>query len=373
MALRLKRLLRIGTKGLLALIPLFGAVSLTFKHTVIDPAFYGDCKGIGDFNGDQQGDIAVGGSKLILYFSPDWRRITIALPKQEFTTDMEVADGDGDRDLDLVIPDSFQGELNWFENPRPKGNPEVSPWKHHILGWRGKPIHDVEVGDFNRDRKIDIVTRVKDGETLLWLQREPDNWVKVPIGTAERGEGTAIADINRDGYPDIVQNGYWLENPKSREEAWRKHPVVSRWPALAYVAVGDINKDGRPDILLAPSEGAGKLSWFESPLDPSTRQWKEHVIAEPVSFVHGVRVADGDRNGFLDVIFAEMAQSATKRVGIFWNRKGGQRWELQILARTGSHNLCVGKVGKKKVFGIVGSNWQGPPVEMGSLEPVQGG
>lgn len=270
MALRLKRLLRIGTKGLLVLIPLFGAVSLTFKHTVIDPAFYGDCKGIGDFNGDQQGDIAVGGSKLILYFSPDWRRITIALPKQEFTTDMEVADGDGDRDLDLVIPDSFQGELNWFENPRPKGNPEVSPWKHHILGWRGKPIHDVEVGDFNRDRKIDIVTRVKDGETLLWLQREPDNWVKVPIGTAERGEGTAIADINRDGYPDIVQNGYWLENPKSREGAWRKHPVVSRWPALAYVAVGDINKDGRPDIfsLLQRVRGSSRglnLHWIPQP------------------------------------------------------------------------------------------------------------
>lgn len=371
MALGLRKLPRVGV--LLALAPLLAAVSFTFEHTLIDPTFYGDCKGIGDFNGDQQGDVVVGGSKLILYLSPDWRRVILAFPMQEFTTDMEVVDIDGDGDLDIVIPDSHQGELYWFENPRPRGDPEVSPWKRHILGRQGRPIHDVEVGDFNRDRKVDVVTRVKDGGTLLWLQKGSDSWAKVPISRAERGEGMTVADINRDGYPDIVQNGYWLENPEGKVEgAWQKHNVASGWPQLAYVAVGDINKDGRPDILLAPSESGGRLSWFEAPPAPSAEQWREHVIADPVSFVHGVRVADVDRDGLLDVVFAEMAQSATKRVGVFFNRKKGQQWDLLVVARTGSHNLCVGRVGKGRNLSIVGANWQGPPVEMWSLQPVRG-
>jgi hypothetical protein len=174
----------------------------------------------------------------------------------------------------------------------------------------------------------------------------------------------ALADINRDNQLDIVENGCWLECPKEpMQGTWTRHDFAAGRPPLEKVAVGDINGDGRPDIVLAPSESEGRLSWYEAPADPAHGVWKEHVV-DRVSFVHSLRIVDVDGSGNADIVFAEMAQSATKRVGFYLNGERGRSWTLQVLATTGSHNLCVGKIGRPGVFAIMGCNWQGPPVEV---------
>ena len=64
----------------------------------------------------------------------------------------------------------------------------------------------------NGDGTPDILTRKK--ETFLWLQQADGSFSKVEIRTAmPNGEGSALADVNRNGRLDIIQNGYWLENP----------------------------------------------------------------------------------------------------------------------------------------------------------------
>jgi hypothetical protein len=207
--------------------------------------------------------------------------------------------------------------------------------------------------------------RTKDGPTVLWERRSPDSWKKRIIETAVRGEGTVLADINGDGRLDLVENSFWLECPKDPMRGeWTPHRIARRWPDLLKVAVVDLNGDGRPDIVLAPSESAGWLSWFEAPADPATGAWTEHIVDPRMSYVHSLCVADVDGDGKPDIVFAEMAQSTTKRVGFFLNGGKGRSWTLQVLATTGSHNLVVGKTGKAGALALVGCNWQGPPVEM---------
>jgi hypothetical protein len=345
---------------------------LPFEHVIIDnnfpdeAQFHGDCKGIADIDGDGLLDMVFAGNTLVWYAYPSWRKTVIAKATQEFTTDMQLGDVDGDGDPDVIVPDGEKGKLCWFENPRPKGDPAKDPWKCHLIGYQGDWAHDVEVGDINGDGKLDVLTRKT--STLVWFQNNPDSFTQVVIDAAlPNGEGTALADINRDGCPDIVQNGYWLECPRDPMHGnWIKHRIDEGWPRQLGVTVADINSDGRLDVLLAPAESHGRLSWYEGPRDPKDGLWFEHVIDDNVEFVHTFKVADINNDGQPDVITAEMHQSKERRVSLYLKEGYSLNWRKQTIATTGSHNLRVGDIGNDGDIDIVGANWGGNyhPVEL---------
>ncbi|MBX3359755.1 MAG: VCBS repeat-containing protein, partial [Phycisphaeraceae bacterium] len=91
-----------------------------------------------------------------------------------------------------------------------------------------------------------------------------------------------------------------------------------------------------------------------------------------IDYVHAFHVVDINRDGKLDIVFAEMAQSTRKRVGIYAGDGTGGSWTLQVIATTGSHNIRLGDLGRDGDLDILGVNWQGPPVEIwiNRLDPV---
>jgi hypothetical protein len=353
---------------------------IRFEHIIIDSLSPRNphIKIVGDVNGDGFVDIVVASSDddpLVWYEYPNWTKHVI-VSSGSWSTDGKLVDIDCDGDLDIVISNYEKRQLEWYENPLPIGDPKSDPWKLHIIG--GIPAHNIEVGDIDLDGNLEIVTRqqAKEGDEIVVWKRSGVQWTKNIID-CPIGEGLALGDVDGDGRLDIVIGGSWYEAPKDIiGESWKEHGFAD-WTADAVVKLADMNGDGRLDIILTRSEGHYRLSWFEAPVDPKRgwvehwaggrdSGWIEHVVDDSVDFAHSLSICDMDNDGFPDIVTAEMHQSSRKRVMIYLNDGGALKWRQQVIATTGSHNICVADIGNNGKMDIVGANWSGKyqPIEM---------
>lgn len=355
---------------------------LRFKHEVIDSRGPENphIKAVGDINQDGFDDIVVAssnGGPLVWYQYPNWNKHVIA-PSGGWSTDGKLADVDGDGDMDIVISDLYARKgLEWFENPLPEGDPATDPWRHHLIG--GIPAHNIEVNDIDHDGFLEIVTRqqAKEGnEIVVWKWDHEELWTKCVIH-CPIGEGLSVGDIDGEGGPDIIIGGSWYDTPNDiMKGPWKEYGFAD-WTPDAIVGLADLNEDGHMDVVLTRSEGHYRLSWFEAPPDPKIgwtehwaggrdSGWTEHVIDDSVDFAHSLAIRDMDNDGHPDIVTAEMHQSPRKRVIVYLNEGNATRWRRQVIAVTGSHNLCVADIGNDGKLDLIGANWCGDyqPVEI---------
>ena len=317
------------------------AEEIPFVRTVIAPdSPDGPCgKALGDLDGDGRLDAIVAGSDgpLVWYASPDWTPSVLA--DHGYTTQGGLAVGDLDRDGDL---DVTVGTV-WFENPRP-GRPATAPWPAHRIA-SGGGAQDVVLSDLDRDGRPEIVLRGDTGSVTLFKQNRQGVWLRrnLALGTGTRG--LALADLDRDKFPDIVVGGRWLRNPRGKilSQPWRLRSFGS-WSPEAALDIGDLNRDGRADIVMTVSDGEGRVSWFENPANPGRPRWKERVLdSGPLDSAQGVRLADLDRDGDLDVVTSEMRGEG--RLLIYLNAGRASGWSRQVLGTPALHDVRVSDVG----------------------------
>ncbi len=333
------------------------AQSLSFEHQIIDPVNPTDphCKTLGDIDGDGFLDALAASSSsagMYWYEYPDWTKHPIR-GSGSWTTDMQTGDIDGDGDPDVVIPNSTG--LQWYENPRPNGDPRTDPWIEHLIGSQGANHHDVEIADIEGDGDLDIVSRSKStGDTSLWLHEGSLSWTRIDVNSSD-GEGTALGDIDGDGDLDVAHNGFWVEQVDTA--TWVSHTIDGNWAGDVGVSIADIDGNGDLDVVLAPSESSGRMSWYEA-ADPVNGPWTEHSIDASVSYMHTFKTGDMDGDGDLDLVTAEMHQSSDPdEVSVYRNDGGGLSWTQVVVATSGSHNLRIGDIGSDGDLDIFGANW----------------
>ena len=342
---------------------------IQFEHVIIDAEGPKNphIKAVGDVNGDGTAEAVVAssnGGPLVWYEYPGWKKHVIA-PEGSWSCYARVVDMDGDGYQDILISEWYGlNRIEWYENPLPEGDP-TALWKRHII--QSPRAHDIVVGDVDNDGNMEIVTRDqgKKGDKILVLKQVDSAWNTAVI-ECPTGEGLDLGDVDGDGRLEIIIGGRWYKAAGDiLNDPWEMR-VFADWHEDAVVKAVDMNKDGRLDVVLTRSEGPYRISWFEIPSDPVNDEWIEHVIHDDLDFAHGLAVCDMTGDGNLDIITAEMHQSSRKRVIVYFNQGDAAKWSRQVLAETGSHNICVADIDGDGRPDIVGANWSGDyqPVEM---------
>jgi BarA-like signal transduction histidine kinase len=80
------------------------------------------------------------------------------------------------------------------------------------MGKSPEYVKDIVVVDVDRDHRLDAAMRM-DSRTQLWLQDADGRWTEVLLAHPAH-EGLEAGDLDMDGAPDLILNGFWFPTPR---------------------------------------------------------------------------------------------------------------------------------------------------------------
>jgi hypothetical protein len=277
---------------------------------------------------------------------------------------IEAVDFDGDGDLDLLV--ASMGEI--FPNNDPIGavlvfeNDGQQRFTKRVIVDRVARVTDVQAGDFDGDGKLDLAVAQfgYDQGEVRWM-RNLGGW-KFESFNLLKLSGTinvCAADFTGDGKLDLVAlvSQQWEEIHLFTNDGTGKFTdqvifgSTNEDFASSGLRLADLNRDGRPDILFTNGDGFGPspqpgprpwhgVQWLEN---LGGGKFRFHRIADLPGAYSPVGV-DVDGDGATDVVALSAFNEWEKpqAVSMVWYRNDGrQNFTPHVLAHAPTHLTTV--------------------------------
>ena len=325
----------------------------------------GDVDGDGDLDAVTSG--LINGSILeslnLLYLNDGTGTFTPS--NQNLTTtgylgeDVELADLDGDGDLDLWIPngDSSSNTPNLWIN---SGGGEFSP---HLQPVGLSSVEQVVLGDLDGDGDLDAVLARREAENAIFINDGAANFTPAPLTVAPTDtRALGLGDLDGDGDLDLLEsNGqdhskrvYFNDGAASFTGDPRLMGNTISWG----VALGDLDSDGDLDAWVANRSEQGCQVWMNDGMGEFTATGQQ--IIPPGSSLSESREAalgDIDNDGDLD---AWVANGFSQPDEVWLNDGNGLfTWQGQALGDLSSHDVELGDLNSDGSLDAVVCNLDG--------------
>ena len=268
----------------------------------------------GDINGDGHIDVVLASRSLATPYNLAWLENTNGLGDfgsinligtMSETYRINLADLDGDGDLDAMGATVFLDIISWFENLDGLGN--FGP--RNIISNTADGAHDVIAADLDNDGDMDVIS-ASDNAGLAWHENLDGqgnfSMPKAINNTITSSRSVFAADMDDDGDIDIVGNGgqpaqiFWMENMDGQGSFGTMH-VIREMDAYANtIFAADVDLDGDMDVFAA-SPYINEVAWYEN-LDGLGNFGSKNIITNTLSKPFAVYVADLDNDGDNDVL-----------------------------------------------------------------------
>ncbi|MCX7549777.1 T9SS type A sorting domain-containing protein [Xanthomarina sp. F2636L] len=194
---------------------------------------------------------------------------------------LDIADVDGDTDLDIVVNNTDAGTVELYYNnynPLTDNNPvsftesaggDISTGNTYLFG--------IDFGDVNDDTFMDIVKVDLSGQEIAYYQNDgAGNFTEIIVNNSHPYPSIAfVTDLNNDGYNDIVaadglnQNDdvFWFESDAFGVLGTETRITDNNLHNQVYnFTINDFDNDGDIDFATLGYQD-GRLKWIENELN----------------------------------------------------------------------------------------------------------
>jgi hypothetical protein len=268
----------------------------------------------GDINGDGHIDVALASRSQATPYNLAWSAnlngngnfgpINL-IGTMSDTYRINLADLDGDGDLDAMGATVFLDIISWFENLDGLGN--FGP--RNIISNTADGANDVIAADIDGDGDMDVIS-ASDFSGLAWYENIDGQGgfssPKIINNTISGSRSVITADLDEDGDMDILANGgqpaqlFWMENMDGLGTFGSMRIILEMGDYARSIFVADTDEDGDLDVFAA-SPYINEIAWYEN-LDGLGNFGPKNIITNTLYKPFSVYVADLDNDGDSDVL-----------------------------------------------------------------------
>jgi hypothetical protein len=247
---------------------------------------------------------------------------------------LALGDIDGDGNLDIVtasLSDSDAGyELIVWENPYSSSdtNPFDEPWTaHNVVST--VDLHAVAVADLNQDGKVDIAAGDTSDQVRVWSNDGAWSFTLQATLTADGDVDALVAvDLDGDGVLDLVSGGPVEGSGTHELIVWQNntgwsftgHDAGDTADTINGLAAADLNHDGYAEVVSVTDTGEdNEVIVWENDAD-ATFDWSftQVDVGAETQTVEAVAVADFDEDGDVDLAIGRASDGSTGYEVTLW-------------------------------------------------------